>query len=125
MRRVGARGPLFHSIIIQFQKSFGGTIMGEKKVRDFQPPYQEEREGFSSEEAAGGLERPGRSQIKDITDEASHRDADGVLRQTLRGDETEGDADERDVVGSTRSEDTPQGREETKKDKAGAANQNG
>jgi hypothetical protein len=99
--------------------------MGEKKVKDFQPPYQEEREGFSSEEAADGLERPGRSEIKDITDEASHRDADGVLRQTLRGDETKGDPDERDVAGATDFEDTPQGREETKNDKAGAANQNG
>ncbi|HUR97836.1 MAG TPA: hypothetical protein VMZ26_07155 [Pyrinomonadaceae bacterium] len=99
--------------------------MGTKKVKDFQPPYQEEREGFSTQEAAGGLDRPSRSEIKDITDEASHRDADGVLRQTLRGDETKGDADERDVAGSTSFEDTPQGREETKKDKAGAANQNG
>jgi len=99
--------------------------MANKNVRDFQPPYQEEREGFSSEEAAEGLDRPGRSEIKDITDEASHRDADGVLRQTLRGDETKGDADERDVAGATNFEDTPQGREETKKDKAGAANQNG
>src|SRR5215204_5713253 len=99
--------------------------MGTKNVRDFQPPYQEEREGFSSEEAADGLDRPGRAEIKDITDEASHRDADGVLRQTLRGDETKGDADDRDVAGSTNFEDTPQGREETKNDKAGAANQNG
>ena len=99
--------------------------MGNQKVKDFQPPYQEEREGFSGEEAAAGLERPSRSEIKDITDEASHRDADGVLRQTLRGDETKGDPDERDVAGSTNFEDTPQGREETKKDKAGAANQNG
>ena len=99
--------------------------MGDQKVKDFQPPYQEEKDGFSSAEAADGLERPGRSEIRDITDEASHRDADGVLRQTLRGDETKGDPDERDIVGSTDSEDTPQGREETKKDKAGAANQNG
>ena len=99
--------------------------MANQKVKDFQPPYQEEREGFSTEEAADGLERPSRSEIKDITDEASHRDADGVLRQTLRGDETKGDPDERDVAGSTNFEDTPQGREETKKDQAGAANQNG
>lgn len=99
--------------------------MGEQKVKDFQPPFQEEREGFSREEMAEGLDRPGRSEIKDITDEASHRDADGILRQTLRGDETEGDADQRDVVGSTDFKDTPQGREETKQDKADAANQNG
>ena len=99
--------------------------MGDKKVKDFQPPFQEEREGFSIDEAAEGLDRPGRAEIKDITDEASHRDSDGVLRQTLRGDESEGDANERDVVGATDFEDTPQGREETKNDKAGAANQNG
>ena len=73
--------------------------MGDQKTKDFQPPYQEEREGFSTEERAEGLDRPGRSEIKDITDEASHRDEDGVLRQTLRGDETKGDADERDVAG--------------------------
>jgi len=99
--------------------------MPEKKVKDYQPPYQEERESFSSEEAADGLERPGRTEIRDITDEASHRDADGVLRQTLRGDETKGDADQRDVAGGPEFKDTPHGREETKNDKAGAANQNG
>jgi len=99
--------------------------MGDKKVKDYQPPYQEEREGLSVEDAADGSDRPGRSEIKDITDEASHRDPDGVLRQTLRGDETEGDADKRDIAGATAFEDTPHGREETKQDKAGAANQNG
>lgn len=99
--------------------------MADPKVKDYQPPYQEEREGLSSEEVIGGAGRPGRAEIKDITDEASHRDADGILRQTLRGDESKGDADKRDVVGSTEFKDTPQGREETKQDQAGAANQNG
>lgn len=100
--------------------------MGEKKVKDHQkPPYQEGREGFSREELAGGLDRPDRSEIEDITNEASHADADGILRQTLRGDETKGDPDKRDVAGATDFEDTPHGREETKNDKAGAANQNG
>ncbi len=99
--------------------------MGDQKVKDYQPPFQEDREGFSIEEIAEGLDRPDRSEIKDITDEASHRDSDGVLRQTLRGDETEGDPDSRDVAGATDFKDTPQGREETKQDKAGAANQNG
>jgi len=99
--------------------------MGDKKVKDFQPPYQEEREGFGTEEIAEGLDRPGRAEIEDITDEASHRDPDGVLRQTLRGDETEGDADERDLAGATAFQDTAHGREETKNDKAEAANQNG
>ena len=99
--------------------------MSEKKVKDYQPPFQEPREGFAREEIVEGLDRPGRDEIKDITDEASHRDADGILRQTLRGDETEGDPDDRDIVGSQESKDTPHGREETKNDKAGAANQNG
>ena len=99
--------------------------MGEKKVKDFQPPYQEPREGFSSEDVAEGLDRPGREEIKDITDEGSKLDPDGVLRQTLRGDETSGDPDTRDIAGATEYKDTPHGREETKQDKAGAANQNG
>ena len=99
--------------------------MGEQKVKDFQPPYQEEREGFSSEEVDDGLDRPDKEEIADITAEASHRDADGILRQTLRGDESKGNPDGRDVAGATDFEDTPHGREETKNDKAGAANRNG
>ena len=99
--------------------------MGDTKTKDFQPPYQEEREGVSGAEAADGVDRPGKQEIKDITDKASHRDADGVMRQSLRGDETKGDPDKRDVAGATDFEDTPHGREETKNDKAGAANQNG
>ncbi|PYT01948.1 MAG: hypothetical protein DMF63_03700 [Acidobacteria bacterium] len=99
--------------------------MENKKVKDYQPPYQEEREGFSTEEIADGLDRPNKEEIADITSEASHRDPDGILRGTLRGDETKGDPDERDVAGATDFEDTPHGREETKNDKAGAANQNG
>ena len=97
----------------------------EKKVKDFQPPYQEEREGLSREQLEGDPNGWDREDIKNITDEASHRDADGILRQTLRGDETKGDPDERDVVGATDFEDTPHGREETKNDKKGAANVNG
>jgi hypothetical protein len=99
--------------------------MGDQKVKDFQPPYQEDREGFSSQELADGLDRPGRDEIKDITAEGSLRDKEGALRQTLRGDETEGDPNERDVAGATKFEDTAHGREETKNDKSGAANQNG
>lgn len=81
--------------------------------------------GNSKEELTKKIERPDRSEIEDITAEASLADADTILRQTLRGDETKGDPDERDHVGATRSEDTPHGREETKNEKAGAANQNG
>jgi hypothetical protein len=110
---------------VKLHKDLEDDDMGEKKVKDFQPPFQEEREGFSREDAAEGLDRPGRAEIKDITDEASHRDPDGVLRQTLQGDETKGDVDGRDIAGSTDFEDTSRGREDTNQDKAGAANQNG
>ncbi len=65
------------------------------------------------------------SEVEDIIEQASYRDADSFLRQTLRGDETLGDADARDVAGATDFGDTPHGREETKNDKAGAVNQNG
>ncbi len=99
--------------------------MGNQQVKDFQPPYQIEREGLGTDEGAEGQKRPDSSELKDLTDEASHRDADSMLRQTLRGDETKGDPNGRDVAGSTNFEDTPHGREEKKKDKAGAANQNG
>jgi len=87
--------------------------MGEQKVKDHQPPYQEEREGLSNRE------------MSDVVEEGSYQDPDDVLRQTLRGDETKGNPDERDVAGATDFEDTPHGREETKNDKAGAANRNG
>jgi len=49
-----------------------------------------------------------------ISDEASNRMSDEIQREIARGDETKGDADERDVVGSSASIDTPQGREEAK-----------
>jgi hypothetical protein len=99
--------------------------MGEKKEKDLQPPYQKEREGFSGSDIVDGTAKPGKSEIEAITEEAGYRDSDGILRQTLRGDESEGDPDDRDVAGATASEDTPQGREETKNNKSGAANQNG
>lgn len=97
----------------------------EKQVKDYQPPYQEAQEDLSLEQLEGNPEGWDKEDIKDITDEASNRDADGVLRQTLRGDATKGDADERDVAGSVDFEDTPHGREETKKDHPGKANANG
>ena len=97
----------------------------EKQVKDYQPPYQEEQDHLSFEQLEGNPEGWDKEDIKDITDEASNRDPEGVLRQTLRGDETKGDADERDIAGSIGYQDTPHGREETKHDKAGKANVNG
>lgn len=97
----------------------------EKKVKDYQPPFQGEREGLSVDQIEGNPKGWNREDIKDITDEASHRDSDGVLRQTLRGDETKGSPDDRDIAGAVASQNTPHGREETKNDKAGKANVNG
>ena len=54
--------------------------------------------------------------LKEIADESTNKPADETLREVLRGDESKGDADERDVAGSPDSIDTPQGREEAKKD---------
>lgn len=99
--------------------------MGDKKVKDFQPPTQEPREGFGIGDIDNGLDRPDRNEIEGITAESSKAHPDDTMRQTLRGDETKGDPDSRDVAGATKFEDTPHGREETKRDKAGAANQNG
>ena len=54
--------------------------------------------------------------IEQITDEATNKSSDETLRQVLRGDETKGDADDRDIIGGVNSKDTPHGREEAKKD---------
>ena len=97
----------------------------DEKVKDYQPPYQEEQDHLSKEQLEGNPKGWNKEDIKDITDEASNRDADGILRQTLRGDETKGDPDARDVAGAVPFKDTPHGREETKTDQAGKANANG
>lgn len=55
--------------------------------------------------------------VRQIADESTNQSPDETLRQFLRGDETKGDPDERDVVGGSASIDTPQGREEAKRDK--------
>ena len=81
-----------------------------QKEKDMQPPQQDEREGLS---------------IEDIANQASLKETDEIQRESLRGDETEGDADERDAAGRSASKDTPHGREETKNDVKGKANTNG
>ena len=50
-----------------------------------------------------------------VAEESTNKPSDEVVRQMLRGDETKGNPDNRDIVGATESKDTPQGREETKK----------
>ena len=54
--------------------------------------------------------------IEEINEQSTNKPSDETLREVLRGDEAEGDADERDVAGAAASIDTPQGREEAKTD---------
>jgi len=51
---------------------------------------------------------------EEIAEQASKPDHDQIFRQPLRGDETKGDPDDRDVAGAVDHEDTPHGREERK-----------
>ena len=55
--------------------------------------------------------------VKKLSDESANKSADEMMRQVLRGDESSGDADERDVVGAEKTINTLQGRERAKKDK--------
>lgn len=63
--------------------------------------------------------------VDDLAAEGSQINEDEIQRQMLRGDETKGDPDERDNAGAVDSKDTPQGREEAKRNHKGAANDNG
>ena len=94
----------------------------QKKEKDSQPPFQKEREGISLEEIEGSREG---WKIQNLANEASQKDEDEIQRQTLRGDETKGNPDYRDIAGSVNSGETPQGREEAKNDAQGKANTNG
>jgi hypothetical protein len=51
---------------------------------------------------------------EEIAEQASKPDHDQIYRQPLRGDETKGDPDDRDVAGAPDYEETPHGREERK-----------
>lgn len=50
----------------------------------------------------------------EVIEEASRPDVDAIQRQMLRGDETKGDPDDRDVAGALDLEETPHGGEERK-----------
>ena len=52
---------------------------------------------------------------QELADQATNMPSDEITREMLRGDETEGTPDNRDVVGGVESKDTPHGRKETKK----------
>jgi hypothetical protein len=94
----------------------------QNKEKDMQPPYQKEREGVSRTEAAGDQEG---WDVQKLGDEASQKNVDEIQRETLRGDETKGDADDRDIAGNVNTNETWQGREEAKNDAKGKANING
>lgn len=65
-------------------------------------------------EDAPEVERQGWN-AEDISAEASNKESDEILREMLRGDETEGTPDDRDIVGSVDVKDTDYGRKQTKK----------
>jgi len=94
----------------------------QNKEKDMQPPYQKEREGVSTGEAVGGREG---WDVQKLSDEASQQNTDEIQRETLRGDETKGDANDRDIAGNVDPNETWQGREEAKNGKQGKANTNG
>ncbi len=93
-----------------------------QQEKDMQPPLQDEREGLSIDQIEGN---PQGWDLEDISNEASLKETDEIQRESLRGGETEGDADNRDIAGSSATKDTPQGREEAKNDTQGKANANG
>lgn len=63
--------------------------------------------------------------VDKMADEASQKTEDEIQRETLRGDETKGDADKRDIAGNVDRNETWQGREEAKNEIPGKANANG
>ena len=54
-----------------------------------------------------------------ISEEASNESSDDTVRRMLRGDETDGDPNKRDIAGGVESAETPQGSEEAKIDTQG------
>lgn len=63
--------------------------------------------------------------VQDLHEQGTYDMSDEMLRRTLRGNEDEGDPDERDVAGVVDTNETWQGREEAKNDVKGKANKNG
>lgn len=51
-------------------------------------------------------------QSDELSEEASLTNEDEIRRRILRGDETEGDPDERDDAGAVEIDETPRGKEE-------------
>lgn len=93
-----------------------------EKFEDLKSSAQDRRDGLSRGKEDGERDE---WNVKELSDEASQIDENEIQRQLRRGDETEGDADERDIAGRSESKDTPQGREEAKNDIKNKANVNG
>ncbi len=93
----------------------------QEKVENSKSPSQDQRDGVSQ----GDEGQRDEWSVKELADEASQIDENEIQRQLRRGDETKGDAEERDIAGRSASRDTPQGREEAKNDIKGKANTNG
>lgn len=70
-----------------------------QKNNEQQFPEESRRDGWDAEK---------------VSKEAVNQSPDETVRQMLRGDETEGEADNRDIAGSPDKTETPQGREEAK-----------
>lgn len=51
---------------------------------------------------------------EEISEEAANKQPDDIAREFLRGDETKGNPDERDIAGSVSFNETPHGRKERK-----------
>jgi hypothetical protein len=94
----------------------------EQKAKDRQPIFPKGHENESGTKATENREG---WQVDDLADQASQQDVDEIQRQTVRGDESKGNPDNRDNAGNVISNETPQGREEAKNDVADKANANG
>ena len=88
---------------------------------------QEEKSETTKRQATETAENNSRGEwnAEQITDQASQRSGDEIEREIRRGDETKGNADNRDIAGAADFEDTPHGREEAKRNHEGKANANG
>lgn len=71
--------------------------------------------GPEADDALKEAQKPGpQIPLDDLVEEASYAEPDYIFRQTLRGEELTGNADDRDVAGLVDFEDTPHGREDRK-----------
>lgn len=53
--------------------------------------------------------------VTELAEQSANEESDETMRKVLRGNEEKGNPDDRDVAGAANSDETPQGREENKK----------